>query len=107
MENKKGIIHNISKDIVEKVIAKSLINIEFNENMNSRIRPLTPVAEEMDNANTFIPVNEESVLIDVELDENIDLDSIIKDIHYEKAKREQSNDCISMLKRCFCCFGKM
>ena len=104
MENERETIINISKDIVEKVIAKSLINIELIENMNSRIRPLTPIAEEMDNTNTFIPIEDESVLIDVALDDNIDLGSIVKDVKCEKAKREQSK--VYILKRYFCCFGK-
>lgn len=108
MENEN--IRNIAKDIVENVINRSLKNIELVENMNCHDRPLTPIIEETDNdtdnTNVFIPNNADSALIDVSLNDDIDLDAIIRKIHYEKAKREKKDSSITILhilKRLCCC----
>jgi len=108
MENEN--IRNIAKDIVEEVIIKSLKNIELVENMNSHDKPLTPIIEETDsdtdNTNNFIPINEDSTLIEISLDDDIDLDAIKRKILYEKAKREKKSSSITILhilKRLCCC----
>ena len=108
MENEN--IRNIAKDIVEEVIIKSLKNIELVENMNCHDKPLTPIVEETDsdtdNTNKFIPINEDSALIDITLDDDIDLDAIKRKILYEKAKREKKSSSITILhilKRLCCC----
>lgn len=108
MENEN--IRNIAKDIVENVINRSLKNIELVENMNCHDKPLTPIVEETDsdtdNTNKFIPINEDSALIDITLDDDIDLDAIKRKILYEKAKREKKSSSITILhilKRLCCC----
>ena len=108
MENEN--IRNIAKDIVENVINRSLKNIELVENMNCHDKHLTPIVEETDsdtdNTNKFIPINEDSALIDITLDDDIDLDAIKRKILYEKAKREKKSSSITILhilKRLCCC----
>ena len=113
MENKDEYINKLAKDIVENAITVSSKQILLDERMNSRKNPLPPIIEEinavLENTNEIETVNEENVLIDVSLDDEIDLVSIIKNIKREKEMREKDIDkhsccMISMLKMFFRCF---
>ena len=112
MENENENIRNIAKDIVENVINRSLKNIELIENMNCYNKPLSSIDEETDSVsdstNKFVRINEDSTLLDVSLDDDIDLDAIKQNILCEKAKREKKPSSITIIKRlcCFCVFRK-
>jgi len=112
MEKTDEYINKLAKDIVENSISISSKQILLTEHMEHSKKTLTPIIEEMnfvlENTSEIEVVNEENSLIDVSLDDEIDLVSIIKDIKREKEMREKDIDkhnCSknAMLKMFCCC----
>lgn len=101
MENENENIHNLAKNMVDNVISKSLKKIELIDKMNRIKEPLSPISEEseMDSDSA----NEQNVMVDVSLDNEIDLESIIESIKKEKSKREQKKNYIYKIKK-YCCW---
>jgi len=112
MENRDEYINKLAKDIVENAITISSEQILLTEHMKRSKKSLTPIIEEMnmvlESTNEIEVINEENSLIDVSLDDEIDLVSIIKDIKREKEMREKDinkHNCgkNAMLKMFCCC----
>jgi hypothetical protein len=112
MDKADEYINKLAKDIVENAITISSEQILLTEHMKCSKKSLTPIIEEMnmvlESTNEIEVINEENSLIDVSLDDEIDLVSIIKDIKREKEMREKDinkHNCgkNAMLKMFCCC----